>query len=71
MEITYSEHATVRTAGQHRPDAALKQERFSAKFSEFWSHSCPSGRPMTTVQTAPSFIKPDAHLNCRPINRGP
>jgi hypothetical protein len=46
MEITCSGRATVRTTVPHRPDAALKQERFSAKF---WSYSCPSGRPMTTV----------------------
>jgi hypothetical protein len=62
--------ATVRTTGQHRPDVGLKQERYSAKFSKFRSHSCPSGRPMTTFRTGPSFIKPDAHLNCQPINRG-
>jgi hypothetical protein len=71
MEINCSERETVRTIGQHRPDTALKQERFSAKFLEFRSHNCPSGRPMTTVRTAPSFIKPDAQLNCQPINRGP
>jgi hypothetical protein len=71
MEITCSERATVRTTGHHRPDATLKQERSSAKFLEFWSYSCPSGRPMTTVRTALSFIKPDAHLNCQPINTGP
>jgi hypothetical protein len=35
MEITCSENATVRTTGQHCPDAALKQKRFSAKFSNF------------------------------------
>jgi hypothetical protein len=48
MEITCSECTT----GHLRPDVALKQERFSAKFLEFWSHNCPSGR------------RPDAHLNC-------
>jgi hypothetical protein len=63
MEITCSGHATVRTTMPHHPDAALKQERFSAKFLEFRSHSCLSGRPMTTIWTVPSFIKPDAHLN--------
>jgi hypothetical protein len=26
---------------------------------------------MTTVRTAPSFMKPNAHLNCQPINRCP
>jgi hypothetical protein len=34
MEITCSGHATVRTTMPHRPDAALKQERFSAKISK-------------------------------------
>jgi hypothetical protein len=34
MEITCSGRATVRTSMSHHPDAALKQERFSAKFSE-------------------------------------
>jgi hypothetical protein len=48
----------------HRPDVALKQERSSAKFLEFQLHGCPSGQPMTIVQTAPSYIKPDSHLNC-------
>jgi hypothetical protein len=36
---------------------------FQRNFLEFRSHSCLSGRPMTTVRTAPSFIKPD-YLNC-------
>jgi hypothetical protein len=69
-EITCSERAIVRTIVPHRPNAALKQERFSAKISEFWSHSCPSGRPMSTVRTAPVFIKAVTHLNPQPINRG-
>jgi hypothetical protein len=34
MEITCSGRATVRTLVSHRPDAALKQESFSVKFSE-------------------------------------
>jgi hypothetical protein len=34
MEVTCSGRATVRTTVPHRPDAALKQERFSAKISE-------------------------------------
>jgi hypothetical protein len=34
MEITCSGRATVRTTVSHRPNATLKQERFSAKFSE-------------------------------------
>jgi hypothetical protein len=34
MGINYSGRATVRPTVPHRPDAALKQERFSAKISE-------------------------------------
>jgi hypothetical protein len=33
-EVTCSGRATVRTTASHRPDVALKQERFSAKFSK-------------------------------------
>jgi hypothetical protein len=55
---------TVRMRLSNRKD-------FQTKFLEFRSHSCLSGRPMTTVRTVPNFIKPDAHLNCQPINRGP
>jgi hypothetical protein len=50
MEITFSGRATIRTTVPHRLDAALKQERSSAKFLEFRSHSCLSGRAMTTVR---------------------
>jgi hypothetical protein len=71
MEISCSGHATVRTTGHNYLDTAFKHERSSAKFLEFRSQSCSSGRSMTTVRTVPSFIKPDAHLNCQPINRGP
>jgi hypothetical protein len=38
MEITCSGRVTVWTTVHHRPDAALEQERFSAKFLEFRSH---------------------------------
>jgi hypothetical protein len=70
-EITCNGRATVRMTVRHRPDAALKQEGSSAKFSKFRSHNCSSRQPMTTVQTAPNFIKPDTHLSHQPINRGP
>jgi hypothetical protein len=42
--ITRSGRETVRKIVHHRPDAALKHKRSSAKFSKFRSHSCPSGR---------------------------
>jgi len=71
MEITCSGRATVWTIVPHRPDAALKQERFSAKISEFsvaqlsvrTAHvHCPDG-----VRTYHSR----AQLTPQPINRGP
>jgi hypothetical protein len=71
MEITCSGRATVRTTVPHRPNAALKQERFSAKISEILSHSCPSGRLRFTVWTASIHITTVPHLNPQPINRGP
>jgi hypothetical protein len=43
IEISYSGRATIRTTLPHRPDAALKQERFSTKISEILSHGCLSG----------------------------
>jgi hypothetical protein len=35
MAITCSGRVTVRTTMPHRPDAAIKQERFSAKILKF------------------------------------
>jgi hypothetical protein len=64
MEITYSERATVRTSVSHRPDAALKQERFSAKFLE-------DPVAQLAVQTASVHITTVAHSIPQPINRGP
>jgi len=71
MEITCSGYATVWTTVPHRPDAALKQERFSAKISKILSHSCPSRRLRFTVRTASVRITAISHLNSQPINRGP
>jgi hypothetical protein len=64
MEIACSGGVTVQTIVHLQPDAALKQERSLAKVLKFRSYNCPSGLPMTTVRTAPSFIKLNAHLNC-------
>jgi hypothetical protein len=49
MEIAYGGCATFRMTGHNRLDAALQHKRSSLKFLEFWSHSCLSGRSMTTV----------------------
>jgi hypothetical protein len=71
MEITCSGRATVRMTVPHRPDAALKHERFSTKMSEILSHNCPFGRLRSTVQTVSVLITAVSHLNPHPINRGP
>jgi hypothetical protein len=71
MGIACSGSTTVRTTRHHRPDTTQKQERISVKFSGSRSYSCSFERPLTTVWMAPIFIKPDAHLNPQPINRGP
>jgi len=49
----------------------LKIRKNFSKILESRSHSCPSGRLMSTVRTVPRFFKPNAHLNLQPINRGP
>jgi hypothetical protein len=49
----------------------LKSGKNFSEIVESRSHSCPSGRLMSTVLTTPRFFKPDAHLNLQPINRGP
>jgi hypothetical protein len=44
-----------------RLDAALKQERFSAKFSKIPVAQLPVRTAMTTVRTAPAYISAVAH----------
>jgi hypothetical protein len=62
---------TVRTQLSNRKD-------FQQKSHKFWSHSCPSGQPMSTVRTAPIYFTTGAHIfyssrpfEPQPINRGP
>jgi hypothetical protein len=64
MEITCSGHETARKSVSHRPDAALKQERFLAKFLKY---------PVAqlSVRTASVHITAVAHSAPQPINRGP
>jgi hypothetical protein len=71
MEITCSGRATVRTTVSHRPYAALKQERFSAKISEILV-------AQLSVRTAHVHHPDGAHIfyssrpfEPQPINRGP
>jgi hypothetical protein len=70
MEITCSGRATVRTTVPHSPDAALKMERFLSEIFGNLSHSCPSGRPLSTVRKAPAYNTAVAHYVPQPINRG-
>jgi len=71
MEVTCSGRATVRTTLPHRPDMALKQERFSAKILEILVAQLsvrtahvhrPDGTPIF------NYIRP---FEPQPINRGP
>jgi hypothetical protein len=57
--------AKVRPSGQQGNTAwtRLKTGKNSSEILGSQSHSCLFGRLMSTVQTAPRFIKPDAHLN--------
>jgi hypothetical protein len=64
MEITCSGRVTVRTSVSHRSDAALKQERFTAKFSE-------NLVAQLSVWTTSVHITAVAHSAPQPINRGP
>jgi hypothetical protein len=64
MEITCSGRATVQTSVSHRPEAALKHERFSAKCLEN-----PVGQ--LSVRTESVHITAVAHSAPQPINRGP
>jgi hypothetical protein len=56
MDITCSRRATVRTRLSNRKD-------FQRKSQKLWSHRCPSGRPTSTVRTAPTYFTTVAHLN--------
>jgi hypothetical protein len=56
MEITCSGRATVRTTVSHRPDAPLKQERFSTKISEILV-------AQLFVRTTPIYFTAVTHLN--------
>jgi hypothetical protein len=69
MEIAYI-RSTVWMTGQHLLDAAQFRKEFLRNL-ESRSHSCPSGRFISTVQMAPRYFMPHAHLNLQPINRGP
>jgi hypothetical protein len=65
--------AKVRSSGRqgNTVQTRLKSGKNFSEILESRSHCCPSECPMTTVRTAPRFIKPDAYLNQQPINRGP
>jgi hypothetical protein len=56
MEITCSGRATVRTRLSNKKD-------FQPKSQKFWSHSCLSGRPMSTIRMKPIYFIAVTHLN--------
>jgi hypothetical protein len=56
MDITCSGRATVRITVPHRPEAALKQERFSAKSSKILV-------AQLSIRKAPVYFTVVAHLN--------
>jgi hypothetical protein len=71
MKITCSGRATVQTTVPHRPDAALKQERFSVKISKILV-------AQLSIRTAHVHRPDDVRIyHCshpfepEPINRGP
>jgi hypothetical protein len=70
-EITCSGRATVQT--MYRPvwTWLLNKKDFSAKFLENPVAQLSVRTAMTTVQTTPNYILPDAHLSPQHINRGP
>jgi len=70
-EITCSGHTTVWTMCHQVRMRPLNMKDFPQNFWKIFSHSCLSGRPMSTVPTAPRYILPNAHLSPQPINRGP
>jgi hypothetical protein len=53
------------------PFGLSNRKDFQQKYQKFWSHSCPSGRLMSTVRMASVLITAVARLNPQPINRGP
>jgi hypothetical protein len=63
--------AGVRSSG--RQGNTFRMRLISGKnFCKFWKADCTIvGRLISTVRTTPRFIKPDAHLNLQPINKGP
>jgi hypothetical protein len=62
--------AKVRPSGRQGTTVQtwLKSGKNFSEILENRSHSCSSRRPLSTVRTAPRFIKPDAHLNLQPID---
>jgi hypothetical protein len=71
MQITCSGRATVRTTMPHRPDAALKQERFSAKISEILVAQLSVWMAFVHRQDDTRIFQYSPPFEPQPINRGP
>jgi hypothetical protein len=71
MEITCSGRATVRTTMPHRPDAALKQERFSVKILEFLVTQLSVWMAHVHRPDGTRIFYSSRPFEPQPINRGP
>jgi len=71
MEITCSGRTTVRTTVPHRPNADLKQERFSAKISEFLVAQLSVRTAHVHRQDYTRIFHSSHPFEPQPINRGP
>jgi hypothetical protein len=71
MEITCSGCATVLMTVSHRPDAALKQERFLAKISEFLVAQLSVWMAHVHHSDGAHIFYSSRPFEPQPINRGP
>jgi hypothetical protein len=71
MEITCSGSAIVRTTGHHHPDVAQIEKEFQRNFQKVDCKVVRLDALLLPLGRRLGFIKPDAHLNSCPLNRGP
>jgi hypothetical protein len=71
MEITCSGRATVQTIVPHRPDAVLKQERFSAKISKIMVSQLSVRTTLVHRLDGTRIFHCSCPFEPQPINRGP
>jgi hypothetical protein len=71
MEINCSRRATVRTIVPHRPNTALKQERFSTKISEILVAQLSVRTAHVHHPDGTRVFHSSRPFEPQPINRGP